>query len=98
VLHILSATRIYADLAIAIFEKCADATIQIECLDETPGCNYIGDTRELAFTTAPVPMEAGKTYFVYIGASCNKVSATCDPLNADETKPSTLTVAQVACA
>lgn len=33
--------QIYDDLAIAIFDKCNDFTGQIECLDDTPGCNYV---------------------------------------------------------
>ena len=56
------------DLAIAIMETCGDPTTQIECLDDTPGCQLINQpSEELAFTTKPTPLIAGKTYSVYLG-------------------------------
>lgn len=60
-----------ADLAIAIVETCGDPSTQIECLDDTPECYYIGEEPDpgagLAFSTNPVAMVGGKTYSVYLG-------------------------------
>lgn len=51
---------------------CRDSRSQIACLDDTDGCLYIDEQDTgLAFTTDPVPMTQGQTYYIYLGEYCD---------------------------
>jgi hypothetical protein len=91
--------RIYADLAIAIMETCRDPRSQIACLDDTDGCLYIDEQDTgLAFTTDPVPMSQGQTYYIYLGQYCDEENPfLCGELDEDAMKPSTILITEVAC-